>query len=181
MEIIKREEAIKLGLDFYFTGKPCKHGHVSKRSISYKCLECEKITRPLYRKEYRNKNRNELCKKHAEWKANNKESVAKYQAAYYANNKDKARTYWNNRRSLKLLCGGKLSLDISERLYLLQKGKCACCGAELGKKFHLDHIVPLAMGGENIDSNMQLLTAKCNLQKWAKHPIDFMQERGFLL
>jgi len=28
---------------------------------------------------------------------------------------------------------------------------------------------------------MQLLNAICNLQKHAKHPVDFMQERGFLL
>ena len=38
-----------------------------------------------------------------------------------------------------------------------------------------------ALGGLNADSNMQLLRAECNLQKSAKHPVDFMQSRGFLL
>jgi len=36
-------------------------------------------------------------------------------------------------------------------------------------------------GGSNTDDNMQLLRKLCNLQKHAKHPVDFMQERGFLL
>jgi 5-methylcytosine-specific restriction endonuclease McrA len=45
----------------------------------------------------------------------------------------------------------------------------------------MDHIIPLALGGTNTDDNIQLLRAKCNKQKGAKHPIDFMQQRGFLL
>jgi 5-methylcytosine-specific restriction endonuclease McrA len=51
----------------------------------------------------------------------------------------------------------------------------------LGDNYHLDHIVPLAIGGTNTDDNIQLLRQKCNQQKSAKHPIDFMQSRGFLL
>ena len=46
---------------------------------------------------------------------------------------------------------------------------------------HLDHIMPLALGGSNTDDNIQLLRARCNLQKRAKHPVDFMRERGYLI
>lgn len=35
--------------------------------------------------------------------------------------------------------------------------------------------------GTNTDDNIQLLRKLCNLQKSAKHPVDFMQQRGFLL
>lgn len=42
-------------------------------------------------------------------------------------------------------------------------------------------IVPLALGGTNTDGNMQLLRSTCNQKKHAKHPVDFMQQRGFLL
>jgi 5-methylcytosine-specific restriction endonuclease McrA len=45
----------------------------------------------------------------------------------------------------------------------------------------MDHIIPLALGGANTDDNIQLLRATCNLQKHTKHPIDFMQQRGYLL
>jgi len=45
----------------------------------------------------------------------------------------------------------------------------------------MDHIVPLAKGGKNIDSNIQLTCPKCNLEKNSKDPIEFMQSRGYLL
>lgn len=60
-------------------------------------------------------------------------------------------------------------------------GKCPCCKQPLGDEFHLDHVIPLALGGPNTDDNMQLLRKTCNLQKSAKHPVQYMQERGFLL
>lgn len=41
MKIILRAEAIKLGLKKYFTGKPCKHGHVAERYTGVRiCIEC---------------------------------------------------------------------------------------------------------------------------------------------
>ncbi len=44
MKIISREQAISLGLKFYFTGKPCKRGHVDSRLVSSRsCYECSKL------------------------------------------------------------------------------------------------------------------------------------------
>ena len=77
--------------------------------------------------------------------------------------------------------GGVLTLGLSLRLFQLQKGKCACCKKPLGSNYHMDHIMPLALGGTNTNDNIQLLRARCNLQKQAKHPVDFMQQRGYLL
>ena len=37
--------------------------------------------------------------------------------------------------------------------------------------------MPLALGGLNEDSNMQLLTARCNLQKSAAHPDEYMSRK----
>ena len=40
-EIITRKDALALGLKHYFTGKPCKRGHVCTRNtIDRKCLDC---------------------------------------------------------------------------------------------------------------------------------------------
>jgi hypothetical protein len=107
----------------------------------------------------------------------NKEAVSKY----LAENSGKRRVYEQCRRARKRKAGGVLSLDIGDRLYALQKGKCACCRLPLGDDYHLDHIMPLALGGPNTDDNIQLLRAKCNQQKSAKHPIEFMRSRGLLL
>ena len=86
-----------------------------------------------------------------------------------------------NRRARELANGGVLSKGISDKLFKLQKGLCPCCGELLGNDFHLDHIMPLKLGGSNTDNNIQLLRAKCNLEKHTKHPVIFMQSRGFLL
>lgn len=41
MDIITRKEALAQGLKTYFTGKPCKHGHVARRcTVRRYCLEC---------------------------------------------------------------------------------------------------------------------------------------------
>lgn len=109
------------------------------------------------------------------------EIVKGYVAKWKANNKDACRAHDLNRRANKLNNGGKLSKEIVEKLMKLQRGKCACCHLPLGDDFHIDHIMPLSRGGENTDQNVQLLRSKCNLQKNAKHPVDFMQQRGFLL
>lgn len=106
-----------------------------------------------------------------------KTAVAKYRASH-----PEAKRIWeHNREARKRADGGVLSRGLAERLFTLQKGKCACCGLALGAGYQLDHIMPLALGGENKDSNIQLLKRTCNMQKHAKHPVDFMQQRGFLL
>lgn len=66
-------------------------------------------------------------------------------------------------------------------LFGLQRGKCVYCKKDLNRNFHVDHIIPITLGGENIDSNIQLLDLACNYAKRAKHPIVFANEIGLLL
>lgn len=115
------------------------------------------------------------------WQAENKEKVKAMSAAYYAKNPEKFKSANHTRRARKIKAGGKLSKDLPVKLFKLQRGKCACCKKPLGKNYHMDHIIPLALGGTNTDDNIQLLRATCNLQKHTKHPIDFMRQRGCLL
>ena len=117
----------------------------------------------------------------AEWYLNNKEQRKANNKAWQLKNYGLLLRYSQNRRANKKNVGGVLSRGLKEKLFSLQRGKCACCSKPLGKYFHMDHIMPLALGGSNTDDNMQLLTATCNLQKNAKHPVKFMQQRGFLL
>lgn len=43
MEIVTRAQAKAAGLKRYFTGKPCKHGHITERYIAGRCVECLRI------------------------------------------------------------------------------------------------------------------------------------------
>lgn len=128
------------------------------------------------------KNKDKAKESTAKWRAENKENVVATRSVYLANNLDKYRIWNNNRRARLNANGGRLSAGLVGRLMLLQRGKCACCHADLlVTGSHLDHVMPLALDGANTDSNTQLLCPDCNQQKHAKHPVDFMQQRGYLL
>jgi hypothetical protein len=50
MQIISRAEAKAKGLKRYFTGKPCKHGHVAERVVfNATCVDCERAFLKKYR------------------------------------------------------------------------------------------------------------------------------------
>lgn len=125
--------------------------------------------------------RDQILAKNREWTIANWERVRGHKKKWDQSNKDKLNIKTHNYRSRKRANGGRLSTNLVGKLFAIQRGLCACCKKPLGRDYHLDHRMPLALGGENEDHNMQLLRARCNLQKNAKHPIDFMQERGFLL
>lgn len=117
----------------------------------------------------------------AAWHANNLEKVKAYSKSWHEANPMATRVRSHNRRERKKANGGKISHGLAEFLFVQQRGKCPCCKLPLGDDYHMDHKMPLALGGPNTDDNMQLLRAVCNMQKHAAHPVDFMQSRGFLL
>ena len=167
---------------------------VNARTAAYR--EKNPGIRKAYSSVYRTKNRDKCRSACRAWRAANQEKEKSYQADYRSAHRDKAiaslvswrekypekvRIYSQNRRAKKQANGGKLSHGIAAKLFNLQRGKCTCCGKPLGNDFHLDHIVPLSLGGTNTDDNVQLLRATCNMTKSAKHPIDYMQQLGYLL
>lgn len=87
----------------------------------------------------------------------------------------------NVRRRSRFNLAGPIELGITRKLGELQRWKCAVCRASLKAGYDLDHIMPLARGGTNESSNLQLLCVPCNRRKHTKHPVDFMRSRGFLL
>lgn len=117
----------------------------------------------------------------AKWADSNKEKIRANTVAWRSENPEKSRVQVQNRRALKRANGGTLSKNIASKLFRLQRGLCPCCMQPLGDDYHIDHILPIALGGPNTDDNVQLLRQRCNNQKHAKHPVDFMQQRGFLL
>lgn len=149
--------------------------------------EALKVSREAYRSanpevaiKYRENNKKEIKERMKKWRSENAERIAKTNDAWAKANPNAKRIIEQNRRA-KAKSSGKLSKGLAEKLFKLQKGRCACCGLPLCDDYHLDHIMPLALGGSNTDENIQLLRKQCNNQKYAKHPVDFMQERGFLL
>lgn len=130
---------------------------------------------------YRVANADKIKASRAARHAANPEKAKSHVATWKAANPEAVRIMCHNYRARKAESGGVLSPGLAARLFKLQGGKCPCCKQPLGKDFHLDHKMPLALGGLNIDDNIQLLCQRCNSQKGSKHPVDFMQSRGYLL
>lgn len=105
------------------------------------------------------------------------------EATYRSGNREKIRAKGSKRRAAKLGSPDFHTADDILALERKQSGKCAhlWCRVKLGKKYHIDHIKPLALGGSDGRRNLQLLCAPCNLKKGARHPIEFAQSRGMLL
>ena len=83
MEIITRKEAIEQGLSKFFTGKPCKHGHIALRKVSDShCIDCAKNKNKIYMQ-------------------NNKEKRRKYEKEYYSRPDVKKRQSENGAKRYK--------------------------------------------------------------------------------
>lgn len=172
----KNKEAIKSRVRKYAKENPNK---LKACNAAYRAENSDKLK--AGHDKWRHENLERTNKSKLEWASNNKDKVRAAAKAWAKRNPDALRSVRSNRRARKIAAGGKLSSNIAERLFKLQKGLCACCKQRLDDDYHLDHIMPLALGGSNTDGNMQLLKSRCNLQKNKKHPVAFMQSRGFLL
>lgn len=147
-------------------------------------------------KAWREANYDQWRKQRLEWYAANIEEIrTKREAFYDANivrlrargkafrdaNPEKIAAQNSRTRKIREAVPGSFTADDVKKLMQLQRGKCPVCKKDIRAKFHVDHVVPIARGGTNDKSNLQLLCPSCNHKKSSIHPIVFMQRRGFLL
>lgn len=90
--VVTREQAKATGQTRFFTGKPCKHGHLSQRTTcNGGCIQCNAImTQALYRVEGPEKRQRRLTTTLA-WIADRKEERLAYGREYAKANKEKYR------------------------------------------------------------------------------------------
>jgi|SRR5271166_517332 len=234
MTIVSRQEAIAAGLRFYFTGKPCLHGHIAPRYTKRShCLMCNRISTSRWIKEnpekacvsakkYYDTNRNTLCAKFRQWAKANQEKKRTTNRAWRVKNlervratsqkwaernrerlreikrinlrnwrlnnpeksREKRRVHEHIRRSRKRASGGIFTSTDLQAIRKRQRNRCAelsCRRLLKGNIEHIDHIVPLARGGSNWPSNLQLLCRDCNQSKGALDPIIHAQRQGRLI
>lgn len=131
-------------------------------------------------------NRDEVLRKAANYYQQNREQIIPRVRAYERANPEKIRLLGRvkaHRRRMRLEVAGGTPYtrhDV-ERIYKLQKGCCASCRKKLKKKYHIDHRIPVAKGGDNTAGNIDLLCPNCNHRKSAKLPHVFAQENGRLI
>lgn len=138
------------------------------------------VNRAYARTDYHRNQRQRLSES-KRWRAQNPGIVRELARQWRANNPEAtlalSRSYKARKRGAK---GSHSGADI-KALYVLQKGKCAHCGASISNGYHVDHVMPLSKGGSNDRLNLQLLCKKCNLSKGSKDPLIFANCSGRLL
>jgi 5-methylcytosine-specific restriction endonuclease McrA len=157
-------EAREKGLTTYFTGKPCKHGHIAVRHAKGgNCSECaaamvakwrahSKEYLKKYRHEYSAANRAALREARREyerlnpdyvvrnnantkrWAEKNKAYLAEYRKQWAGANPEREAAYLRNKRARRRNNGGKHSADDMAQILALQGGKCACCGCVITRR-----------------------------------------------
>jgi hypothetical protein len=169
--------AIAQGLKHYFTGRPCKRGHVAKRPVATGfCSECSVENSRAYRVVNGDKHRAASRKWHC---ANRIKSIAKTNEWRLAN-MDKARTHrreWKkNNRAYCAFDGRRAQAAKLNRTPVWANHDwirhayevAADMTAKMGEPFHVDHIIPLqgkTVSGLHVYENLQVLPGVENLRK----------------
>lgn len=170
MQIITHKEAKEKGLKRYYTGKPCKHGHVAERYTFYKdCVVCKNE----YNKRWAKQNPEKHLQITKAWQSRNKEKVRTMARDYQKRNKHRAAANVTKRRALKEKATLK---NIKGREFLHIYDACKTLQTQTGVEHHVDHYYPLhgdTICGLHVPWNLQVITAEENRAKGNKMPEEF--------
>lgn len=115
-----------------------------------------------------------------EWRKLNPERVQEYRKI----NSEKILACARKRKALKKGADGSHTEKDIDKIFRNQGGVCNTCGKKLTyyrkKRYHVDHIIPLAKGGSNWPDNLQLLCPACNQSKGTKNPVEWARQSGRL-
>ena len=173
MKIIKRFEAVALGLKHYYTGKPCIHGHIDKRRVNDRnCAGCDKLHKKLYRNRHPEKYKIEF---NASYERNKKHHLAQkrvYRQANKAKVNALSKAYKVRKKNRIPKWVDKDHMWLIKEAYEIAQLRTK----QFGFLWHVDHIVPIQgklVSGLHVIENLQVIPAIENIKKKNKFEIDY--------
>ena len=180
-----RAEAKAAGAPHYFTGEPCKHGHIAPRKTKGACVECLKLewergnqTRAEYFRAYNKSEAGQKAKR--EYYARNRDTVIaraanrpmdeRYRAKlrYKQDNPDLYKELVSLRRRRFRLATPKWLTDAHKMEIRLKYRLAIELSRRTGIRHAVDHIVPLQgeeVCGLHVPWNLEVVTQEENLKK----------------
>lgn len=180
-----RAEAKATGATHYFTGEPCKHGHIAPRKTKGACVECLKVewekgnqTRAEYFRQYNQSEAGQKAKR--EYYERNREAVVAraqarpdaaknaYKQKYKEANPDMYREMVSLRRR-RFRQATPNWLTAAQRMEIRLKYRLAIeMSRATGTRYAVDHIIPLQgeeVCGLHVPWNLQVIPQTENLKK----------------
>jgi len=180
-----RAEAKATGASHYFTGEPCKHGHVAPRKAKGACVVCLKVewgkatqTRAGYFQQYNQSEAGQEAKR--QYYKRNREAVIARAAARPAAEKRVTQKAWKVKNVIWVRADTKnrrrkhrqatpLWLTRSQKAQMRELYKIAITMTKItGVQYVVDHIDPLrseVLCGLHVPWNLQVITQAENLAK----------------
>lgn len=115
-------------------------------------------------------NKDRQAEANAAWYAANKERKAETDAAWKAANPEKTAEYQSRYRARKACAVPQRWVKRTDA----PDDLCYWCGS--CDVAHIDHVMPISLGGPAVESNEVPSCADCNLRKSAKHPLVWIAE-----
>ena len=186
MDIITRKQAQEQGLTHYFTGKPCKHGHVAARYVKTRaCCECavtsarewerrapEEYTRR--RKDAANKRCHERKRVRRSVDPQYRAELSSRDAAYTAKRRRECPEAYAAHMVRSRLRKAQMDPEVltaeEARQVITIYALRIRLTRETGVEYHVDHRIPLSKGGRHHPDNLWVITAVENMRKGAKLP-----------
>lgn len=183
----ERMAAKAAGLKHYFTGKPCKRGHIDRRYVaSFCCMTCQRekaletfrsldgekreARREYERRRWQDSSFRDRQRRYARGAGECVKKSERNRAWKKANRVSCSDRQNKRNATLYTVFVEDVSL---EYLFERDKGRCQLCGYELSMDTKRpdprtptrDHIIPLSRGGTHERKNMQLACDVCNVRK----------------
>lgn len=183
MKVVSRKNAQELGLTRYFTGKPCKRGHVSERIVStLTCVSCKnEREREIYRSDPE-----AAIKRTKDWQSRNR-ARHNARAVRYITERRKEDPLFACKCHIKSLIVSSiqrkgfrkrsrtaeiLGCSLDEFIVYIERQFLPGMTWENRGEWHIDHIVPLSTAKTEADvialnhvSNLRPLWAEDNMRK----------------